>query len=113
MCKWPLCLTAKVTIDGGETDQCLLEQTLQYYYFFLQVYMFLKAVLKYLVPMALWGSAQNRQLFFKYVKKFVSLRRFETLSVQELMQGYKVDSRHLTDVFVKIFKFVCILAFML
>ena len=50
----------------------------------------MKAVLRHLVPMALWGSLLNRQLFFKQVERFIGLGRFETLSVQELMQGYKV-----------------------
>lgn len=57
---------------------------------YLQVYRFLKAVLKHLVPMALWGSTHNQQLFFKRLEKFVSLRRFETLNSQDLMHGYKV-----------------------
>ena len=56
----------------------------------LQVYRFLKAVVKHLVPMAMWGSTHNRELFFKHMKRFVTLRRFEFFGIQDLMQGYKV-----------------------
>ena len=55
------------------------------------MYKFLKAVIKHLVPMAMWGSAHNRRLFFKHMKAFVRLRRFEFFDVQALLEGYKVE----------------------
>ena len=44
---------------------------------------FLHAVLRQLVPEALWGGAKNRATFFAHVKRFVRLGRFESFSLNE------------------------------
>ncbi len=54
-----------------------------------QVIGFLKAVIKRLVPLELWGSEYNRRLFYGHLKTFVQLRRRETVSVKQLCAGMK------------------------
>ncbi len=51
---------------------------------------FLKSVLKRLVPMELWGSKYNRRVFYHHLRKFLQLRRRETLSVKQMCDGVKV-----------------------
>ncbi|XP_064401620.1 telomerase reverse transcriptase-like isoform X2 [Halichondria panicea] len=54
-----------------------------------QVLGFLKSVLKRLVPLELWGSKYNRRMFYYHLRKFLQLRRRETLSVKQMCEGVK------------------------
>lgn len=58
---------------------------------------FCQAVLKKIVPNGFWGSGptaeHNESLFLKNVDKFISLRRFEGMSLHEVTQGMKVSCR--------------------
>lgn len=53
-----------------------------------------RAALIKLVPLPFWGDGQagkeNRGVFLRKVHHFISLRRFETMSLHELSQGFKV-----------------------
>ncbi|XXG94534.1 hypothetical protein Hte_000791 [Hypoxylon texense] len=55
---------------------------------------FCQAVLRKIVPNGFWGSGStaehNESLFLKNVDKFISLRRFEGMSLHEVTQGMKV-----------------------
>ncbi|KAF5516403.1 Telomerase reverse transcriptase [Colletotrichum siamense] len=57
---------------------------------------FCRAVLARLIPDAFWGSgpdqAHNRDLVFKRVDHFVGLRRFESMSLEEVTDGIKVTA---------------------
>ncbi|KAG8512384.1 Telomerase reverse transcriptase [Galemys pyrenaicus] len=59
-----------------------------------QVYVFLRACLRRLVPTSLWGSRHNQRRFLKNVKKLLSLGKRGRLSLQELM--WKMRVRHCT-----------------
>lgn len=58
---------------------------------------FCQAVLKKIVPNGFWGSGSaaehNEDLFLKNVDKFISLRRFEGMSLHEVTQGMKVSRK--------------------
>lgn len=56
-----------------------------------QVYGFLRACLRKLVPAGLWGTRHNERRFFKKVKQFISLGKYTKLSLQELMWKVKVE----------------------
>lgn len=53
---------------------------------------FCQAVLTNVVPNEFWGSAQdrNRELIMRNVDRFVTMRRFECLTLHEVVQGIKV-----------------------
>uniref|UniRef100_A0A9L0JX24 Telomerase reverse transcriptase n=1 Tax=Equus asinus TaxID=9793 RepID=A0A9L0JX24_EQUAS len=55
-----------------------------------QVYAFLRACLRRLVPGALWGSRHNERRFLRNVKKFISLGKHAKLSLQELAWKMRV-----------------------
>lgn len=56
---------------------------------------FCQAVLKKIVPSGFWGSGSaaehNETLFLKKVDHFILLRRFEGMSLHEVMQGMNVS----------------------
>lgn len=56
-----------------------------------QVYGFLRACIRKLVPSGLWGTRHNKRRFFKNVKQFISLGKYGKLSLQELMWKMKVE----------------------
>ncbi|XP_072033355.1 telomerase reverse transcriptase-like [Amphiura filiformis] len=63
-----------------------------------QIYLFIRSVLVRVVPPELWGSLYNRAVFFKFVKQYLYLGRFEKLSLQQLfndMQLSDCDWTHL------------------
>ncbi|TLS29587.1 hypothetical protein PpBr36_01137 [Pyricularia pennisetigena] len=53
-----------------------------------------QAVLSKLVPDKFWGEGQtrvaNKKVFLKHVDHFIKLRRFETMNLHELSQGFKI-----------------------
>lgn len=55
-----------------------------------QVYAFVRDCLERVVPAALWGSSHNKCRFYKNVKKFISLGKFASLSLQELVWKMRV-----------------------
>lgn len=61
-----------------------------------QVSAFCQAVLSKIIPFDFWGSGDvqmhNRQVFLKNVDRFIKLRRFEVISLHEVMQGLKVSN---------------------
>ncbi|XP_067323658.1 telomerase reverse transcriptase [Anolis sagrei] len=56
-----------------------------------QVYTFVRECLQRVVPAALWGSSHNKCRFYKNVKKFISLGKFATFSMQDLMWKMRVN----------------------
>lgn len=56
-----------------------------------QVYAFVRDCLERVVPAALWGSSHNKCRFYKNVKKFISLGKFSSFSLQELTWKMRVS----------------------
>ncbi|XP_042317831.1 telomerase reverse transcriptase [Sceloporus undulatus] len=56
-----------------------------------QVYTFVRECLERVVPAVLWGSNHNKCRFYKNVKKFISLGKFGTFSLQELLWKMRVN----------------------
>ncbi|XP_072854563.2 telomerase reverse transcriptase isoform X1 [Pogona vitticeps] len=57
-----------------------------------QVYMFVRECIERVVPAALWGSSHNKCRFYKNVKKFISLGKFNVFSLRELMWKMRVKN---------------------
>ncbi|KAJ8070628.1 hypothetical protein OCU04_000999 [Sclerotinia nivalis] len=59
-----------------------------------EVSAFCRAVLRNIIPHEFWGTgdvqAHNEGIFHKNVDNFIGLRRFEVLSLHEVMQGIKI-----------------------
>ncbi|KAI0914867.1 hypothetical protein F4823DRAFT_196042 [Ustulina deusta] len=59
---------------------------------------FCQAVLKVLIPREFWGcglaASHNERQFLKKVVLFISLRRFEDISLYEVSQGMKVSNQN-------------------
>lgn len=59
-----------------------------------QVSAFCRAVLAHLIPHEFWGTGEtqkhNETALYRNVDRFISLRRFESLSLHEVSQGTKV-----------------------
>lgn len=57
---------------------------------------FCRAVLSRVIPDEFWGVGEdqthNKQVLLKNVDRFVDLRRFETLSLHDVVQGMKVNN---------------------
>ena len=67
-----------------------------------QVFKFIRSVLGHLVPPELWGSLHNKLVFYDHLKRFIDLRRWETMNVQQMSEGFKVRSWLCTFSFVLI-----------
>jgi telomerase reverse transcriptase len=56
---------------------------------------FCRAVLGRVIPDEFFGTGEdqthNKQVLMKNVDRFIELRRFETLSLHDVMQGMKVQ----------------------
>lgn len=54
---------------------------------------FCQAVLSKVIPHEFYGTGQvqhhNRRILMKNVDRFIRLRRFETISLHEVLQGWK------------------------
>ena len=60
-----------------------------------KVFAFCRAVLSALIPHEFWGSGEeqslNEAIFYRNVCRFIELRRFENLSLHEVLQGLKAS----------------------
>ncbi|CAO3643251.1 unnamed protein product [Cunninghamella blakesleeana] len=56
-----------------------------------QVFLFIKALLKQILPSYLFGSTHNWKVFFKYVNKYIDLRRKETLKLYDVFWGLRIN----------------------
>ena len=87
-------ITDSTSLHFRTTLMCVYTLVLHFtinYYSLSQVLGFLKGVLKrYLVPLELWGSKYNRKVFYRHLRKFLQLRRRETVSVKQMCEGVKV-----------------------
>lgn len=56
-----------------------------------QVSAFCRTVVTKVIPAALWGQ-QNTQIVMRHIDRFLRLRRYESLSVHDILQGIQVES---------------------
>ncbi|KAK6362887.1 hypothetical protein TWF730_000340 [Orbilia blumenaviensis] len=75
--------------DFSTQDPMLLYSTSSH-----SVYTFIRAVISNIIPLEFWGTGKSvlrtREVFFGHLEKFVKLRRYETLSLHDVMQGFKL-----------------------
>ncbi|KAF3912145.1 hypothetical protein ABW21_db0205925 [Orbilia brochopaga] len=82
--------TAKTSAgDPNTQDPILLYETKSH-----NVYIFLRAVLGNIIPLEFWGidkaAIRNRDVFFGHLERFVKLRRYESLTLHNVLQGFKI-----------------------
>ncbi|XP_003802062.1 telomerase reverse transcriptase isoform X2 [Otolemur garnettii] len=82
---------AGVCATEEDADQRYLVRLLRHHSSPWQVYTFLRACLRRVVPARLWGSRHNERRFLRNAKKFVSLGKHARLSRQELTWRMKVQ----------------------
>ncbi|KAJ3289397.1 hypothetical protein HK104_007493 [Borealophlyctis nickersoniae] len=58
---------------------------------FHQVSGFVRAVVRRVIPHDIWGDSKNEDAALKALDKFIRLRRYETLSLQNVSHGLKVS----------------------
>ncbi|KAK7690659.1 hypothetical protein QCA50_005758 [Cerrena zonata] len=56
-----------------------------------EVFHYVMAITKVVVPYELWGCQRNYKLIANHVKTLITARRFETLTVHELVQGFSTS----------------------
>ncbi|TCD64911.1 hypothetical protein EIP91_003447 [Steccherinum ochraceum] len=56
-----------------------------------EVYYYAVCVTKAVVPLSLWGSEKNFKVICRHVKSFISARRYETLTLHEIMQDFSIS----------------------
>ncbi|KAG9281482.1 telomerase reverse transcriptase [Astyanax mexicanus] len=59
-----------------------------------RVYLFVREVLRYVIPDQLWGSEHNLLTFLSQVKHFLRMGRFERLSLGQVMWRMRVSDCH-------------------
>ncbi|KAK6344067.1 hypothetical protein TWF696_007713 [Orbilia brochopaga] len=81
--------TKPVAIESNPQDPILLYATSSH-----NVYLFLRAVLGNIIPLEFWGAGKaalkNRNVFFSHLEGFVKLRRYESLTLHNVLQGFKL-----------------------
>jgi telomerase reverse transcriptase len=51
---------------------------------------FCRAVVARVIPQAFWGDDSNKRIIMYWIDQFVSLRRFESLTLHQVMQKMQV-----------------------
>ncbi|KAH9178168.1 hypothetical protein EDB89DRAFT_1149847 [Lactarius sanguifluus] len=54
---------------------------------FVEIYRFVVVVTKVVIPKDFWGGDENFRLVMTTLKNFISYRRYETISLHEIMRG--------------------------
>ncbi|GAA5841755.1 hypothetical protein JCM5353_007420 [Sporobolomyces roseus] len=55
-----------------------------------EVESYVQAVVRDVIPRAFWGSESNAKLIMKQISQFLRMRRFETISLHSLFQGFSL-----------------------
>ncbi|GAA5871307.1 hypothetical protein JCM16303_000711 [Sporobolomyces ruberrimus] len=55
-----------------------------------EVESYVKAIVRDVVPRAFWGSDRNAKLVMKQISQYLRMRRFETISLHSLLQGFSI-----------------------
>ncbi|GAA5910442.1 telomerase reverse transcriptase [Sporobolomyces salmoneus] len=55
-----------------------------------EVESYVQAVVRDVIPRSFWGSERNRKLVFKQISQFLRMRRFESISLHSLLQGFSI-----------------------
>ncbi|CAI2170991.1 20378_t:CDS:10 [Funneliformis geosporum] len=55
-----------------------------------QVAKFVNSALDFIIPLEFWGNKNNKTVIYKMVKVFIERRRFDALSMHEVLQGFKI-----------------------
>ncbi|CAL1716650.1 unnamed protein product [Somion occarium] len=58
---------------------------------YVEVFCFLMVITKSIVPQELWGCQRNFKLVAKHVKTLISARRYETLTLHNILQGFSTS----------------------
>jgi hypothetical protein len=58
---------------------------------------FCRAVVARVIPNAFWGHDSNKQIIMSWIDQFVSLRRFESLTLHQITQKIQVCCALLTS----------------
>ncbi|GAA6062681.1 hypothetical protein JCM10212_002504 [Sporobolomyces blumeae] len=74
--------------DKAESKPKLAEYACSFY----EVESYVLAVVRDVIPRALWGSEANAKLISKYITQFVRMRRFETITLHSLLRGFSILS---------------------
>ncbi|XP_021243902.1 telomerase reverse transcriptase isoform X2 [Numida meleagris] len=75
----------------AEGSDPLLRELLRQHSSHWQVYGFVRECLERVIPAELWGSSHNKCRFFKNVKAFISMGKYDKLSLQQLMWKMRVN----------------------
>ncbi|KAG6812970.1 hypothetical protein H0H92_015089 [Tricholoma furcatifolium] len=59
---------------------------------FIEVHRYVALVTKAVIPKAFWGNETNFRVIMKCVKEFIQCRRFETMSMHNILQGFSTSA---------------------
>ncbi|KAG6908673.1 hypothetical protein DXG01_003687 [Tephrocybe rancida] len=59
---------------------------------FVEVFRYVVLITKAVIPKAFWGNESNFEVILKYVKEFIHCRRFETVTLHHVVQGFGTSS---------------------
>ncbi|KAI5804216.1 hypothetical protein DFH27DRAFT_554881 [Peziza echinospora] len=78
-----------------------------------EVSAFVAAVIRTVIPREFFGGEENRRTIMRSVERFVRLRRFETLSLHDVLQGLKVcfNPTHISRISISEKKCILLLTF--
>ena len=65
------------------------DAVLSYHCSYYHVFCYVRWILQKTVPRKLWGNDKNFQHILKQVERFIKLRRYESLSIDEVISGFK------------------------
>ncbi|GAA5952834.1 hypothetical protein JCM3765_002979 [Sporobolomyces pararoseus] len=68
-----------------------------------EVESYIQAVVRDVIPRAFWGSDRNAKLVMKHISRFLRMRRFESISLHSLLQGFSILDCEWLDPAVSIF----------
>lgn len=80
--------SSEVSIRTGLNDAAPKPRFVDFTCSYVEVFQYVVAVIKAIIPNTLWGSKKNFKTVMQYVKNFITGRRFETLSLHDVLQGF-------------------------
>ncbi|KAF9360598.1 hypothetical protein BGX26_008583, partial [Mortierella sp. AD094] len=87
---WYYC-PVKAVDEPSETQDTSIEALLKCHSSFEQVTSFVHSVVKKVIPLQMFGSTENRLVILRAMTRFIHLKKFEAMSLQYVLQGFKMS----------------------
>ncbi|KAF5359331.1 hypothetical protein D9756_003256 [Leucocoprinus leucothites] len=83
--------TGNISISASVGDPAPKPRFAEFTCSYVEVFRYVVVIVKAVIPKSFWGSKKNFKVIMNHLKSFITGRRFETLSLHDVLQGFSTS----------------------